>query len=253
MSFMCADTCLFFPAAFLVLLPRTQQRTKAHPFIMLSRAATIVQRCTQLMSVPCLCRAAASMQQCIYGVLCCYHDSAMHSARVCTMLVSCCCQHAARQSGQVSIVLVSCCYQDAAMQSCCVVLLPGCSKAISSCPHHAGKRNPLMVKMVPMDGHLLLQWMAPKSFKEPRLLDLDVNNYVDAPSDTAGDGMALSALVRSVQGVSCRQTLFCLQYYLVLSANSARNRVTWCPMVYSEVHAEGVLSTVNYIMPAALC
>ncbi|CAL5228110.1 g11185 [Coccomyxa viridis] len=53
-----------------------------------------------------------------------------------------------------------------------------------------GKRNPLMVKMVPMDGHLLLQWMAPKSFKEPRLLDLDVNNYVDAPSDTAGDDPA---------------------------------------------------------------
>ena len=46
----------------------------------------------------------------------------------------------------------------------------------------------MMVKMVPMDDHLLLQWMAPKSFKEPRLLDLNVNDYVDAPSGTAGDG-----------------------------------------------------------------
>ena len=49
-----------------------------------------------------------------------------------------------------------------------------------------------MVKMVPMDDHLLLQWMAPKSFKEPRLLDLDVNDYVEPPSDTAGDGETAS-------------------------------------------------------------
>ena len=32
----------------------------------------------------------------------------------------------------------------------------------------AGKRDPIMVKMVPLGEHLLLQWMAPKSFREPR-------------------------------------------------------------------------------------
>lgn len=55
---------------------------------------------------------------------------------------------------------------------------------------HAGKRNPIMVKMVPLGDHLLLQWMAPKSFKEPRVLDLNVNDYVDdTPSaeDAAGE------------------------------------------------------------------
>ena len=44
-----------------------------------------------------------------------------------------------------------------------------------------------MVKMVPMGDHLLLQWMAPKSFLEPRMLELDVNDYVDkAASPEAG-------------------------------------------------------------------
>ena len=92
---------------------------------------------------------------------------------------------------------VTCCCQDAVMnsESCCAVLLPGWSNAPSTCRSHAGKRNPIMVKMVPMDDHLLLQWMAPKSFREPRLLDLNVNDYVDTPSDTAGDGVIPSGLV----------------------------------------------------------
>lgn len=52
-----------------------------------------------------------------------------------------------------------------------------------------------MVKLVPMDDHLLLQWMAPKSFKEPRLLDLNVNDYLEPPSDSAGDGNIASCFV----------------------------------------------------------
>ena len=50
---------------------------------------------------------------------------------------------------------------------------------LNRCMQHAGKRNPIMVKMVPLGDNLLLQWMAPKSFKEPRVLDLNVNDYVD--------------------------------------------------------------------------
>ena len=53
---------------------------------------------------------------------------------------------------------------------------------------NAGKRNPIMVKMVPLEDHLLLQWMAPQSFKEPRTLDLTVSDYVGEPSTTAEDG-----------------------------------------------------------------
>ena len=52
----------------------------------------------------------------------------------------------------------------------------------------AGKRNPIMVKIVPMGDHLLLQWMAPKSFREPRMLELSVSDYVDkAASSEAGE------------------------------------------------------------------
>ena len=52
----------------------------------------------------------------------------------------------------------------------------------------AGKRNPIMVKMVPTGGHLLLQWMAPRSFREPRMLELNVSDYVDkAASSEAGE------------------------------------------------------------------
>ena len=67
---------------------------------------------------------------------------------------------------------------------------------VSSSHSFAGKRNSIMVKMVPMDDHLLLQWMAPKSFKEPRLLDLNVNDYVESPSDTVGDGENASGSLR---------------------------------------------------------
>ena len=45
-----------------------------------------------------------------------------------------------------------------------------------------------MVKMVPLGEHLLLQWMAPKSFREPRMLELNVSDYVDkAASSEAGE------------------------------------------------------------------
>jgi hypothetical protein len=55
---------------------------------------------------------------------------------------------------------------------------------------YAGKRNPIMVKMVPFGDNLLLQWKAPKSFKEPRVLDLNVNDYVaDTPSVDEAAGM----------------------------------------------------------------
>ena len=76
-------------------------------------------------------------------------------------------------------------------------LLSGCRDALVPLPF-AGMRNAIMVKMVPMDDHLLLQWMAPQSFKEPRMLDLDVNDYVDTPRDTAGDGAAASSFVHSI-------------------------------------------------------
>ena len=87
--------------------------------------------------------------------------------------------------------------------ACCVVLLPEFSNALNLSFPHAGKRNPIMVKMVPMDDHLLLQWMAPKSFKEPRLLDLNVNDYVDTPSDTAGDGVTRLSAIVSRSCLSC--------------------------------------------------
>ena len=67
----------------------------------------------------------------------------------------------------------------------------------------AGKRSAIMVKMVPMDDHLLLQWMAPKNFKEPRLLDLNVNDYIEPPSDSAGDG--------KVGTTPCASTVDCIR------------------------------------------
>ncbi|CAK0785666.1 hypothetical protein CVIRNUC_008877 [Coccomyxa viridis] len=53
-----------------------------------------------------------------------------------------------------------------------------------------GKRNPIMVKVVPLDDHLLLQWMAPKSFREPRMLELNVRDYVDKAASSEVDPMA---------------------------------------------------------------
>ena len=50
-----------------------------------------------------------------------------------------------------------------------------------------GKRNPIMLKMVPMGDKMLLHWASPGSFDEPRMLELNVDDYVD---DTAkADGM----------------------------------------------------------------
>ena len=55
-----------------------------------------------------------------------------------------------------------------------------------------------MVKMVPLGGHLLLQWMAPKSFREPRMLELNVSNYVDkAASSEAGELLGTDLLLLS--------------------------------------------------------
>jgi hypothetical protein len=52
-----------------------------------------------------------------------------------------------------------------------------------------GKRNPIMLKMVPMGDKMLLHWASPGSFDEPRMLELNVDDYVD---DTAkADGMHL--------------------------------------------------------------
>ena len=63
----------------------------------------------------------------------------------------------------------------------------------------AGKRNPIMVKMVPLGEHLLLQWMAPKSFREPRMLELNVSDYVDkAASSEAGELLGTDTLLLSV-------------------------------------------------------
>ena len=63
----------------------------------------------------------------------------------------------------------------------------------------AGKRNPIMVKMVPLDDHLLLQWMAPKSFREPRMLELNVRDYVDkAASSEVGELLGTELLLLSV-------------------------------------------------------
>ena len=65
----------------------------------------------------------------------------------------------------------------------------------------SGKRNPIMVKMVPLGDNLLLQWMAPKSFKEPRVLDLNVNDYVDdAPS--ADEAAGKPSHFRAIPGFS---------------------------------------------------
>ncbi|KAK9908073.1 hypothetical protein WJX75_002439 [Coccomyxa subellipsoidea] len=45
-----------------------------------------------------------------------------------------------------------------------------------------GKRNPIMLKMVPMGDKMLLHWASPGSFDEPRMLEVNVDDYVD---DTA--------------------------------------------------------------------
>ncbi|BDA44760.1 probable proteasome inhibitor [Coccomyxa sp. Obi] len=42
-----------------------------------------------------------------------------------------------------------------------------------------GKRNPIMLKMTPMNNKMLLLWASPGSFNEPRMLELDVDDYVD--------------------------------------------------------------------------
>lgn len=61
----------------------------------------------------------------------------------------------------------------------------------------AGKRNPIMVKMVPLGDHLLLHWMAPQSFKEPRLLNLFVPDCVNDADPSATDGTPLSGLLQA--------------------------------------------------------
>ncbi len=52
-----------------------------------------------------------------------------------------------------------------------------------------GKRTPILLKMVPMGDKMLLHWASPGSFDEPRMLELNVDDYVD---DTARpDGKCL--------------------------------------------------------------
>lgn len=49
-----------------------------------------------------------------------------------------------------------------------------------------GKRNPIMLKMVPMGDKMLLHWASPGSFDEPRMLELNVDDYVDDTANTDG-------------------------------------------------------------------
>ncbi|EIE21537.1 hypothetical protein COCSUDRAFT_66937 [Coccomyxa subellipsoidea C-169] len=65
-----------------------------------------------------------------------------------------------------------------------------------------GKRTPILLKMVPMGDKMLLHWASPGSFDEPRMLELNVDDYVDdtaRPDDVASAYKNLGDLASRLQ------------------------------------------------------
>ena len=51
---------------------------------------------------------------------------------------------------------------------------------------HAGRRKPIVVKLVPMGNRLLLHWLPAGENAEPALLELNVDDYIEDGTDPSG-------------------------------------------------------------------